>query len=69
MAQIIADGEREEFLAAMGFVTLRLRWAQVTYEPERTLSRIEEHVSGSHRGARPEPRAPCELRSVDKSRA
>lgn len=44
MAQIIADEQRETILRARGYVFLRLRWADVQYEPERTLRRIEQFV-------------------------
>lgn len=43
-AQILADDAREERLWQLGYFILRLRWAQVVYEPERTLARIERFV-------------------------
>ena len=42
--QVIADGEREEFLIKRGWAILRLRWADVVYEPAATLARIEAFV-------------------------
>ena len=43
-AQIIADDERQRILERLGYRFLRLRWAQVVYEEDRTLARIEEFV-------------------------
>lgn len=43
-AQIVVDAEREERLIALGYSILRLRWADVVYQPELTLARIERFV-------------------------
>lgn len=43
-AQIIADDERQRILESLGYRFLRLRWADVVYEEERTLARIERFV-------------------------
>lgn len=43
-AQIIADDRRQRILEARGFRFLRLRWADVVYNEEQTLARIERFV-------------------------
>ncbi len=43
-AQIIADDRRQQILESRGFRILRLRWADVVYDEERTLARIERFV-------------------------
>jgi hypothetical protein len=69
MAQIVADGEREAILHALGFVILRLRWSQLAYEPERTLQRIEQHALANAHPPVPDLARLAELKAVDKSSA
>lgn len=56
LAQIAADEVREERLRELGYFILRLRWAQLRYEPQRTLELIEAFVL-AHPGP-PVPRVP-----------